>query len=55
MLTHSFDRFFVATKFILSTIQDLKFSTLNFNDKCEYLRKKEKEHDSETEQCIQIL
>ena len=27
MLAHSFDRFYVVTKFILPTIKDLKFST----------------------------
>ena len=29
MLTHSFNRFYVVTKFILPTMKDLKFSTLN--------------------------
>ena len=37
MLGHSFDRFYVVTKFILP-IEDLKVSTLNFNDKREYLQ-----------------
>ena len=47
MLAHSFNRFYVVTKFILPTVKDLKFFTVNFDDKCEYLRNKEK-HDSET-------
>ena len=32
MLTHSFDRFYVVTKFVLPTIGDLKFSKLDFDD-----------------------
>ena len=31
MLTHSFDRFYVVTKFMLPTIGDLKFSKLDFD------------------------
>ena len=31
MLAHSFDRFYVVTKFILTTINDLKFLTINFD------------------------
>ena len=37
MLTHSFDRFYVVTKFILPSIGDLKFSTLNYDNTCAYL------------------
>ena len=32
MLTHSFDRFNVVTKFILPSIRDLNFSKLNYDD-----------------------
>ena len=38
MLAHSFDRFYVVTKFILPAAEDLKFSTLNIDKNCEYLR-----------------
>ena len=31
MLIHSFDRFYVVTKFMLPTIGDLKFSKLDFD------------------------
>ena len=37
MLAHSFDRFYVVTKFILSSLEDLKFSKLNFDNTCRYL------------------
>ena len=37
MLSHSFDRFYVVTKFIWPTINDLKFSPLRFDSECSYL------------------
>ena len=37
MLAHSFDRFYVVTKFILLSIGDLKFSKLNYVNTCAYL------------------
>ena len=40
MLVHSFDRFYVVTKFMLPTIGDLKFSKLDFDDTCAYTENK---------------
>ena len=40
MLAHSFDWFYVVTKFMLSMIGELKFSNLNFDDTCAYPEKK---------------
>ena len=37
MLAHSFDRFYVVTKFILPSIGDLDFSRLNYDNTCSYL------------------
>ena len=37
MLAHSFDRFYVVTKFVLPIIKDLKFSPLEFDSTCNYL------------------
>ena len=37
MLAHSFDRFYVITKFILTSIGDLEFSKLNYDNTCAYL------------------
>ena len=37
MLVHSFDRFYVVTKFILPTIGDLNFSKLNYDDTYTYI------------------
>ena len=39
MLAHSFDRFYVVTKFMLPTIGDLKFSKLDFDYTFAYTRK----------------
>ena len=40
MLAHSFDRFYVVTKFVLPMIGDIKFSKLNFDHTCAYMKKK---------------
>ena len=40
MLAHSFDKFYVVTKFILLTIEDLNFSKLNYDDTCMYVDNK---------------
>ena len=40
MFAHSFDRFYMVTKFILPTIGDLKFSKLNYDDTCAYMDNK---------------
>ena len=52
MLAHSFDRFYVATKFILSTASDINFSKFNFEDNSAYLRKRGKGHNHRIERYI---
>ena len=37
MLAHSFDRFYVVTKFILPPIRDLNVSKLNNDNTCTHL------------------
>ena len=37
MLTHSFDRFYVVTKFEMPKIEDLKVTTFSFDLTCNYL------------------
>ena len=37
MLAHSFDRFYVVTKFILQTLDDLKLSPIRYDKKCKYI------------------
>ena len=34
MLTHLFNRFYIVTKFMLPSIKDIKFSSLNFDHTC---------------------
>ena len=40
MLAHSFDRFYVVTKFILPSVGDLNISELNYDDASDYLDNK---------------
>ena len=37
MLTYSFDRFYVVTKFILPTMGDVKLSPIKYDKECKYL------------------
>ena len=53
MLVHSFDRFYIVTKFILPTINDLKFSTINFDETCAYLIEV-KGHDHNSKNIFQM-
>ena len=39
MLAHSFDRFYIVTKFMLPLIGDIKFSRLIFDHSCAYMNK----------------
>ena len=47
MLAHPFDKFYVVTKLILLSIEDLNFSTLNYDNTCAYLDNKYM-HDTES-------
>ena len=38
MLAHSFDRFYVITKFILPTLDDLKLSPIRYDKECSYIQ-----------------
>ena len=37
MLSHSFDRFYVVTKFELPNVENLKLTAINFDPTCSYL------------------
>ena len=37
MLAHSFDRFYIVTKFILPSIEDIKFSKLKYDNTCMHI------------------
>ena len=55
MLAHSFDRFYVITKFILPTLDDLKLSPIRHNKECNYLRKLDDEDDDQIKENIRDL
>ena len=44
MLAHSFDRFYVVTKFILPSVNDLNFLPIDFNNKCDYINEDLSKH-----------
>ena len=54
MLAYSFNRSYVVTKFILPTVEDLKFSTLKFDDKCEYLQEHKGQHSVERQYILDL-
>ena len=47
MLGHSFDRCYIVAKFILPSLEDIKFSKLNYDNTCTYLDNKNT-HNSDT-------
>ena len=51
MLAHSFDRFYVVTKFIFPSIGDLIFSKLDYDNTCAYLHNKNV-HDTDSKKHI---
>ena len=38
ILVHSIDRFYVVTKFILPSVNDLRFFVVHFDEICDYLK-----------------
>ena len=55
MLAHSFDRFYVITKFVLPTLDDLKLSPIKYDKECKYLRNLDDEDDDQIKQNIKDL
>ena len=54
MLAHSFDRFYVVTKFMLPTIGDLKCSRLNFDDTCAYMENQFAQHTESRKYMLEL-
>ena len=52
---HSFDRFYVVTKFILPSIGDLKFSTLNYDNTCAYLNDRSTQNSETRKQKLDLM
>ena len=55
MLAHSFDRFYVVTKFVLPTLDDLKLCPIAYHKECQYLRNLDDENDNRIKQNIKDL
>ena len=54
-LAHLFDRFYVVTKFILPTMDDLKLSPINYDKEYEYLENSDDNDNEEIKTCIKDL
>ena len=55
MLAHSFDRFYVVTKFILPTLDDLKLSPIKIDEERKYIRVLDDQDDEQIKQNIKDL
>ena len=55
MLAHSFDRFYIVTKFILPTLDDLKLSPIKYNKECNYLHNLDNQNDDKVKENIRDL
>ena len=55
MLAHSFDRFYVITKFVLPTLDDLKLSPIIYDKACNYLRNLDDEDNDQIKKNIKDL
>ena len=55
MVAHSFDRFYVITKFILPTLDDLKLSPIRYNKDCTYIHNLDDQDNKQIKQNIKDL
>ena len=55
MLAHSFDRFYVITKFILPTLDNLKLSHLKYDKECKYICHLDDQDNDQVKQNIKDL
>ena len=55
MLAHSFDRFYVITKFVLPTLDDLKLSPIRYDKEYNYLRNLGDEDNDQIKEDIRDL
>ena len=55
ILGHSFERFYVVTKFILPMLDDLKLSPIGYDEDCKYIRKLDDQKDENIKQNIRDL
>ena len=55
MFPHSFDRFYVVTKFELPKVEDLKLMTIDFASKCSYLSRNDTYHTKLIKYYLKII
>ena len=55
MLAHSFYRFYVITKFVLPTLDDLKLSPIRYDKECNYLQNLDDEDNDQIKENIRDL
>ena len=55
MLSHSFGRFYVATKFILPTLDDLKLSPIKCNNECNYVHNLDDQNNDQVKENMRDL
>ena len=55
MLAYSFNRFYVVTKFILPTLDDLKLLPIKYDKDCKYIQNLDNQDDGEIKQNIKYL
>ena len=55
MLVHSFDRFYVITKLVLQTLDNLKLFPIKYDKECKHLRNLDDEDDDRIKQNIKDL
>ena len=55
MLSHSFDRFYVVAKFELPKVEDLRYTTVDFDSKCSYLASNDTYLRKLVRHCLKIM
>ena len=55
MLAHSFDRFYIVIKFILSRLVDLNLSSIKYNKECNYLDNLDDQNNDQIKENIKEL
>ena len=55
MLAPSFDRFYVVTKFILPTLDDLKFAPIKYDKECNYIQDLDDQDNDQIKQNIKDI
>ena len=55
MLAHSFDRFYIITKFVLPTLDDWKLCPIRYDKECNYLRKLDNQDNDQIKENMKDL